>query len=142
MNRAQKISWFNLKAAAVGICFCLLMVAISSAANQVAISIIGFLFLSITACTMALSHHFFKKEEGQVNFDERDAIIEKKAHFIGYCTLWCIFIAVCTIPVFAVSSIPTIALPVVLAVTLLSVKIVESIAVLVQYGWGSKGEKS
>ncbi len=142
MNQAQKIARFNLKVIAVSIPLSLLTVAVSLIASQIAITLVGFSFLSIAALILALSPLFFKKEPGRVSFDERDAIIEKKAYTVGYCTLWCIFIAACTIPTFTVSSIPTVALPAVLAVALVSVKLVESIAILTQYGWKIKGEKS
>ncbi len=142
MNRAQKIARFNLKVVGLSGPLSLLMIAVSWIADQIAIVFIGFGILSVAALIMALSPLFIKKEPGQVNFDERDAIIEKKVHLVGYCTLWCIFIATCTIPVFAASSILTAALPAVLAVALVTVKSVESIAILVQYGWSDKGEKS
>jgi hypothetical protein len=142
MNRAQKIARFNLKIVVVGVPLTLLTIAVSWIADQVAIILVGFGILWATGLITILSPLFVKQELGKISFDERDAIIEKKAYTIGYCTLWCIFIACCTIPCFALSSIPTVALPVVLASTLVTVRLVESIAILAQYGWAVRGEKS
>jgi len=140
MNRAQKIAWFNLKVVAISAPVSLLIILVSLLAEAVAVALVGAGTLAIAALVMGLSPVFFKKEPGRVGFDERDAIIEKKAHFIGYCALWCIFIAACTIPAFVASSISTAALPAVLAAALVTVRLVHSIAVLVQYGRGGEGE--
>ena len=135
MNQAQKNAWFKLKVAAVYVPLSLLMIIVSLIAGQTLITLIGFLVLSVAALIMGFSWLLARKEPGRVTFDERDATIEKKAHYIGYCILWCIFIATCLI------AIPTAGFAI-LATTLVIVQLVESIAILVQYGWSDKGEKS
>lgn len=135
MNRAQKIARFNLKVVAVGGSVSLLTIAVSLVVGEVVISYLGFLILAVAALIMALSPLLLRKEPGRVTFDERDAAIEKKAHFIGYCLLWCIFIVICLI------AIPTAGFAI-LATALVTVQLVESVAILAQYGRGGKGEKS
>ncbi len=135
MNQAQKNAWFKLKVAAVYVPLSLLMIIVSLIAGQMLVTLIGFLVLSVAALIMGLSWLLARKEPGRVTFDERDATIEKKAHYVGYCILWCIFIATCLI------AIPTAGFAI-LATTLVIVQLVESIAILVQYGWKIKGEKS
>ena len=135
MNQAQKKAWFKLKVAAVYVPLSLLMIIVSLIAGQMLITLIGFLVLSVAALIMGFSWLLARKKPGRVTFDERDATIEKKAHYIGYCILWCIFIPTCLI------AIPTAGFAI-LATTLVIVQLVESIAILVQYGWSDKGEKS
>ena len=131
MNKAQKKAWFNLKVVAIGGSLGLLTIAVSLVVGEVVISYLGFLILAVAALIMSLSPLLFRKEPGRVTFDERDATIEKKAHFIGYCLLWCIFIATCLI------AIP-IAGFAILATALVTVQLVESVATLAQYGWRGK----
>lgn len=135
MNRAQKKAWFSLRVVAIGGSLGLLTIAVSLVVGEVVISYFGFLILAVAALIMALSPLLLSKEPGRVTFDERDATIEKKAHFIGYCLLWCIFIATCLI------AIP-IAGFAILATALVTVQLVESVATLAQYGRTGKGEKS
>jgi len=135
MNRAQRIAWFNLKVVAVSVPVSLLIVLVSLLAEALVVALIGGGILGIAALIMGLAPLLFKKELSRVNYDERDAIIEKQAHLIGYCTLWCIFIATCMIVAFPAG-------PWILAATLVIVKVVESVATLAQYGRRNKGEKS
>jgi len=135
MNRAQRIAWFNLKVVAVSVPVSLLIVLVSLLSGALVVALVGGGILSIAALIMALAPLLFKKEPSRVNYDERDAIIEKQAHLIGYCTLWCIFIAICMVAAFPAG-------PVILATTLVIVKVVESVATLVQYGRTREGEKS
>lgn len=135
MNRAQRIAWFNLKVVAVSVPVSLLIVLVSLLSGALVVALVGGGILSIAALIMALAPLLFKKEPSRVNYDERDAIIEKQAHLIGYCTLWCIFIAICMVAAFPAG-------PAILATTLVIVKVVESVATLVQYGRTREGEKS
>ena len=135
MNRAQRIAWFNLKVVAVSVPVSLLIVLVSLLAEALVVALIGGGILGIAALIMGLAPLLFKKDPSRVSYDERDAIIEKQAHLIGYCTLWCIFIATCMIAAFPAG-------PWILAVTLVIVKVVESVATLVQYGRTREGEKS
>jgi len=131
MNRLQKIAWFNLKVVAVGGSVSLLIIAVSLAAGGLVITYLGFLVLAVTALIMALSPLLVGKEPGRVTFDERDAAIEKKSCYIGYCILWCMFIVTC------LTAIPTAGFAI-LATALVTVQLVQSVATLVQYGWGGK----
>jgi hypothetical protein len=131
MNRLQKIAWFNLKVLAVGVPVSLLIIAVSLATGGLVITYVGFLLLGITALIMSLSSLLVRKEPGRVTFDERDATIEKKSYYIGHCLLWCIFIVTC------LTAIPTAGFAI-LATTLVTVQLVQSIATLAQYGWEGK----
>ena len=62
-----------------------------------------------------------------------DNMIERNTHLIGYCILWCFFIITCMVVNVAIGSI-------ILIAALVTIKFVESIAVLIQYSIGNKGE--
>lgn len=109
----------------------LVIVLVSLLSEGLVVALIGGFILGVAALIMGLAPLLFRKEPNRVNYDERDAVIEKQVHLIGYCTLWCIFIAMCMIAAFPAG-------PAILAVTLVIVKVVESVAILVHYGRGDK----
>lgn len=146
MNRAQKIAWFNL---------IILLTALGLSA--IAISVLCFIvglpmrgalggigFLGICGL-IGLSPILFRKKQSQVSFDERDQLIHKRATIAAYSVFWVFFTATCMIPWWVLktgASIPVVVLPVMLAGGFIIVQLVQSVAVLVQYGWRGKGEKS
>ncbi len=131
MNRTQKIARFNLTVIAIGGGLALLTVLISLAAGSKALTYFGFLILGLAALVSGLSQLIVRKEPGKVSFDERDAAIEKNANLAGYATLLCVFILTCMI------AIPRVGWAI-LAVTLVAVKTVESVAGLGLLGGGKK----
>jgi hypothetical protein len=85
------------------------------------------------------------REKKQVVFDERDQLIHKRAVLAAYVVLWLYLVAVCVIPWWLVGphgSISANMLPFILIGALAIFTFVQNLAVLVQYGWGGKGEKS
>lgn len=133
MNRAQRLAWFNLRVLTIAGPLCLIALVISLLASELAVAYIGFFILSIASLIMGLSPVLLRKEPGKVAFDERDRTIENKTHLIGYCTLWCFFIATCMIVNIVIG-------PIILVVTLITIKLVESVATLTQYSRGGKNE--
>jgi hypothetical protein len=90
----------------------------------------------------------FKKPKGQnkVVSDERDKFIVKRAVSFAYITFWVVFfVSSLAIHIFMgmgpKSSVPTITLPLMAFGGALFIKIVSSVAILVQYGRTGKGEK-
>ena len=141
MNRMQTIAHFNLKVIMVGGGLSLLIIVISLAANSRVLTYLGFLILGVASLVVGLSPLIVRKKSGQVNFDERDAVIEKNAHFAGYIALWCAFILTCMVAFSVIDGGSGIGAGI-LAVTLVVVRTIESLVVLVQYGWGGEGDKS
>jgi hypothetical protein len=133
MNRLQKIAKFQLKVIAVSVIAGIIIgLVLAIGGNKVVAIAGGGLILAIGALLANLSYFFIRKKKGKVNYDERDASIEKRSHMVGYACLWCIFIIVCMIP------IPPFLMPLVLAVTLASIKSIESCVILANYGWRTK----
>ncbi len=147
MNRYQKLAWFNLIVIAATI-------IITSTAIAIEIHIRGYsttglYFFVATLALLRLKPFLFKKpqSEGGVVSDERDTFIVKRAVSFAYTTFWIVFF----VSTFAVhifmgmgpkSSVLTITLPLMAVGGALFMKILCSVAILVQYGWGNKGEES
>ena len=141
MNRMQTIARFNLKVIIVGGGLSLLIIVISLAASSRVLTYIGFFILGVASLIVGLSPLIIRKKPGQVNFDERDAVIEKNSHFAGYIALWCAFLLTCMIA-FPIVGGGTGIGGAILAVTLVVVRTIESLVVMFQYGRGSRGENN
>ena len=146
MNRYQKLAWFNLIVITASIIITTTAIAIEIHIRGY--STIGGWFVAILVL-LKFKPFMFKKPQGQdkVVCDERDTLIVKRALSFAYTTFWWVFIA----SSFAVhifmgmgpkSSVPTITLPLMAIGGALFLQIVISVAILVQYGRGGKGEKS
>lgn len=144
MNRAQKIALYNLiviiaslttTGAAVGI----LAIVLGMPAALGGLGFLGILGL------IGLSPILFFKKQGQLGFDERDLLIYNRASLVAYSLFWVFFTAACMVPwlVFERGArIPVVVLPCMLAGGFVIVQLIQSIAILIQYGWRNKGEKS
>ncbi len=140
MNRYQKLAWFNLIVITATIIITTTAIAIEFHIRGY--STIGGWFVAILVL-LRFKPFLFKKPQGQnkVVSDERDKFIIKRAVSFAYTTFWIVFI----VSSFAVhifigmgpkSSVPTITLPLMAIGGALFMKIVCSIAILVQYGQG------
>lgn len=149
MNRWQKIAWFNLIVMAICLAACLVLAAVMSF-RQVATPPTPLSLVIIPSLVfVAISKLIFRKKEDQVDFDERDRQIHKKSQSVG---LWAFFLATTvaiTVEVmicfFAVGPRGTLPYPLILLLTICIGgcfwTAVESIAILVQYGWGDRKEQ-
>ncbi|MHC4546600.1 MAG: hypothetical protein ACYSYL_19145 [Planctomycetota bacterium] len=146
MNRAQKIARFNL-----------IVILIALSLSAIAVSVFyfvvdlpirrafgGFGFMGITGL-MGLSPLLYKKERDKVSFDERDELINYRAVLAAYSVFWLVFTAACMIPWSIIGpsgSISVNVLPIMLFGIGITLALVYSLVILVQYGWTGKGEKS
>lgn len=140
MNRYQKLAWFNLIVITATIIITTTAVAIEI--HFRGYSTIAPWFIVIMAL-MKLNPFLFKKPKGRnkIVSDERDEFIIKRARSFAYITFWIVFF----VSSFAVhifmgmgpkSSVPTITLPLMAAGGALFIKIVSSVAILIQYARG------
>ena len=146
MNRYQKLAWFNIIVITVTI-------IITSTAVTIEFHIRGYseigLYFIAPLVLLRLKPFLFKKPQskGGVVSDERDTLIVKRAVSFAYTTFWIVFFVFSfALHIFMgmgpKSSVLTITLPLTAVGGALFMKIVCSIAILVQYGWGNKGEES
>lgn len=146
MNRYQKLAWFNLIVITATILITTTAVAIEI--HLRGYSTMGLYFVA-PLVLLRLKPFLFKKPESRsgVVCDERDIFIVKRAVSFAYTIFWIVFF----VSSFAVhifmgmgpkSSVPTITLPLMAVGGALFMKILCSVAILVQYGWGGKdGQK-
>jgi hypothetical protein len=87
----------------------------------------------------------FKRRTPEVDNDERDRYIKKNAILVSFVSLWVLLFASSLIPGFItgdMGSIPVPLLPIINMGVFLIAMLVYSMAVMFQYGWRNKGEKS
>ena len=147
MNKTQKGAWFNL------------------VTGLLCLAVLGYLFVEVfilkrlpegfgrffglLAYCLLLGGAFIflrrKQSPAEVDSDERDDLIKKRAVLACFVSVWLLLAAATIIPRLIVGqdgSIPVWTLPFINLGVLLIAMLVYSVAVLVQYGWGGKdGEK-
>jgi len=144
MNRAQKIAWFNLIVIVASLDISGTAIGILTIVYGMPKALGGLGFLGILGL-IGLSPILFFKKQGQLGFDERDLLIYNRASLVAYSLFWVFFTAACMVPwlVFERGArIPVVVLPCMLAGGFVIVQLIQSIAILIQYGWRNKGEKS
>ena len=147
MNKTQKGAWFTLVMGLL--CFAIIIYTV------VKIFILKSLpegfgrFWPLAAfCLLIGTTIFFmrkKQSPVEVESDERDNLIKKRAVLVSFVSVWILLAAVCIVPPFIVGrdgSIPVWILSFINVGVLLITLLVYNVTVLVQYGWGGKdGEK-
>ena len=141
MNRWQKIAWFNLIVIAAGFIFSIIAAYTLPPEqrlmppNRVSIVIIVSLVL------VAMAKSIFRKKAEVVDLDERDKQIHRKAKFAGWMSFALsitVGVMVCYFCVGPKGSFSPLVLPVIAVIGGGVCIMVESIAALIQYGWGGK----
>ena len=140
MNRYQKLAWLNIIVITATIIITSTVMAIEFHIRGY--STVGFWFIGLLVI-LKFNPFLFKKPQGQdtVVCDERDSYIIKRAVSFAYTTFWIVFILSCFLLFFIIgprNSVPTITLPLIAVGGALFMKIVSSVAILVQYGRGAK----
>ncbi len=146
MNRAQKIARFNLIVILTALSLSAITVSLFYFVVDLPIrgALGGFGFMGITGL-MGLSPFLYKKERDKVSLDERDQLINYRAVLAAYSVFWLVFTAACMIPWSIIGpsgSISVNVLPIMLFGIGITLALVHSLVILVQYGRQGKGEKS
>ena len=140
MNRVQKIALYNLIVIIASLTITGAAVGILSIVHGMPKALAGLGLLGI-AGLIGLSPILFRKKRGQLDFDERDLLIFRRATLAAYSIFWVSFTAACMIPWLVLdcgATIRVVVLPCMLAGGFIIVQLVQSIAILVQYGRGGK----
>jgi len=135
MNSAQEFARSNL--IIIGLTLTLTGTTALLFAPQRGIPLMGLLGL------LGISNAVFRKKRRQdgTNFDERDRLIYESSLTAAHCVFWPFFAAACMVPWFITGSsslIPVYVLPIMLGSGGALVVVVQSVAILIQYGWGGK----
>ena len=143
MNKTQKGAWFSLAGGLVCIAsFGYIFVQFFVLRKQP--GLIGLWpMLAAYFVFLFMPIFFLRKKQSphEVNKDERDSLIEKRAVIAAFVSVWILLFAATIIPRFIVGlngSIPVWSLAFINVGILLIVLFVYSTAVLIQYGWKEK----
>ena len=140
MNRLQKIAWFNLIVLLVSLALTGAAVGILAVIIGMPRALGGCGFLGISGL-LGLAPILFRKKQGQPELDERDLLIFRRASLVAYSIFWVYFTFACMAPWLILdqgATIRVVMLPGMLAGGFVIVQLIQSIAVLVQYGRGGK----
>jgi NADH:ubiquinone oxidoreductase subunit K len=96
---------------------------------------------------MVFTHIFLRKKQSskEPDSDERDDLIKRRAVLVSFVSVWILLAAATLIPGIILGQTGTISayiLPFINVSIFLIAMMVYSVAILVQYGWGTKGEKT
>jgi hypothetical protein len=146
MNKTQKVAWFNL--VIVLLCF----------ASNIQLGVEMFVLkrlpegfgrswgLLAFLLVEGIAIIFIRKKQSptEPDSDERDELIKKRAGQISFVSVWLLLAAVILIAALILGeagSIPVYLLTLIISGVFLTTLLIYSAAILVQYGWGRKGEK-
>jgi hypothetical protein len=144
MNRAQKIAWLFVITISVAVLLAGGAVGILYVKLGMPKALAGLGFLGIAGLG-GFGPIIFKKDKGKVEFDERDCVINQRSALAGFGAAYMVVGLVCMIPFFVLGPKANVSitwLPMIFMGAGLSSFFAHSVAILVQYGRGDKGEKS
>ncbi len=141
MNRTQKGALFTSGIAILLLAFgVVIFVQTVTSVELVRMWLLVILFFTIVSVVLLR----IKQSRAEVDFDERDNAIKKNAVMVSFISLWALLIAASIIPTLIVGdegAIPVFFLPIINFGVFLIIMIIYSVAILVQYGRGAKGEQ-
>jgi hypothetical protein len=143
MNRAQKISLTLVITISLGLFLGIALIVMRL--FDLDVPKIAFLFpVCIAGSGGIISITCFKKDKGAITCDERDKLIEKNANLAGFGAVYLFVILMSFLPIGILGekgSIPVTWCPVLLVGAGFCQAFVQSLAILIQYGWGGKDGK-
>ncbi len=140
MNRAQKSAWFGLT---MSILLFIFFVTSVLALPRASLLFNLLRFSPAFGFIVLLIIFLRKKGQDKVNIDERDNYVSRKALIAAFSSTAALLIGTCMIPPFIAeptTSIPVLLLPAMLYSLFIVFILAYSVAILIQYGWGIKGE--
>ena len=143
MNRAQKTAWLLVITISAGFVLSCIAVVILYIISGMPTALAGFAFMAVAGLG-GLGPSIFKKDKGNVTFDERDKLIKEKAKLAGFTASFLFAGLACMTPFFIFgpkTSISVSWLPNIWAGTFLTAFFVHSVAILVQYGREEKSHE-
>lgn len=144
MNRMQKIARFLVVTISLGVIFSIAATILLYVKVGMPRAWAGLAFLAIAGLG-GLGPLVFKKDKGSATCDERDRIINKRAALAAFATAYLFVGLACMVPFFMLGpdgSISVTWLPMIFMGAGLITFFVHSVAILVQYDRGNKGELS
>ena len=143
MNRIQKISLSLVITMSLGLILGVIAVVMLYPKFGMPKALLGFGLIFFIGGLGGLSVFIFKKDKGNVTSDERDKLIEKNANLAGFGVVYLYVILLSILPpiIFGLNKSiqieSTWSLGLLIGAGFCQV-FAQSIAVLIQYGWGNK----
>ena len=147
MNRTQKGAWFMFGGTLLLIAFGIYIFAMMFAAGDRLKGIGWIRFGSLPLTLFLIGGVWFmrrKQSPNELDSDERDNDIKKNAVLASFVSVWVLLFLLNFIPVYIVGETGSIAVsifPIINTTIVFIAMLVYSIAILIQYGRGTKGEK-
>ena len=144
MNRVQKIAWLFVIMISVAVLLAGGAVGMLYVKLGTPKALAGLGFLGVAGFG-GLGPLIFRKDKGAVTCDERDKLINRRAALAGFGTAYMVVGLVCMIPFFVLgpkANISVTWLPMIFMGAGITHFFAHSVAILIQYGRGGKGEKS
>ena len=147
MNKTQKGAWFNLAGALLALAFASYLIIQIGIRHRPPVRVVLYIGLPAFILIVGIGIYFIRRKQSpaEPDSDERDNRIKQRAVLAAFISVWPLFSAASVAPQFFVGldgSIPVWSLPIVTVCLFYVVLFVYSIAVLIQYRLGGKGEKS
>lgn len=144
MNRLQKIALYNIIVMVTALTLTVVAAAIAAYLKGLSAACPALAMLGLLGF-MGLSPILFGGKPNKIDFDERDTSIQIKSTTIAYSVFWFLWV-VGSIITWAIkrnsgNSISVEVLPLMVLAGFLVVNFVQSIAILISYGWGDKNGK-
>ena len=145
MNRIQKMAWWIVIWISAGVILAVTAIAVLHFVIGMpwATAKAGLGFLGIAGFG-GLGPLIFSKDKGKATCDERDVLINRRAAIGAFGTAYLVTGLACMLPFFVLgpkANIPVTWLPMIFMAAGLITFFVHSVAILVQYGRGQKGEE-
>ena len=142
MNRAQKIAFFTLVMLALALVLSLIAVGVAYFGFGLPLrrAAGGFGFIGVMGFS-ALAPLFFRKDKQEVQLDERDLLIKRKAMLAAYCGFWPLFVLAAMVPFFVHGPDGTVSVKYLCWMVfggMFVVMLVQAIVTLEEYGWRNK----
>ena len=140
MNRMQKMAWSMVIATLLGVVASAVAVALLYAKVGMPKALAGLAGMSLAGLG-GLSPLIFRKDRGNITFDERDRLIKRRAALAGFGTAYMLVGLACMIPFFILGPKATISvrwLPLIFMGAGMSHFFAFSVAIVVQYGRADK----
>lgn len=145
MNKTQKGAWLNVAGTLLVLVSALLLTIQIGIRHRPPERIWIFIWAPFFILFTVIGILFVRKKQSptEPESDERDKIIQYRAALVAFVSVWLLLAAECVIPKFIVGldgSIPVWLLPIINVFFMYIVLLVYSVAVMIQYGRGCKGE--
>jgi hypothetical protein len=148
MNRQQKIAWFQLSVVGLLAVASVVLSALFVRKYEYALLEawwIGSGYMTPFVALTVFAPIFFRKKKGQIDYDERDLTVDRRAMVIAFGSTYAFFIAVCFATWVAAGfdePIPAYWLVRIVLGGWITSIVAHAFTTLVAYGWRNKGEKS